>query len=221
MLYSPSILGGQRKMWESLTEPQAMIISACITVAAAVVGVLLGSWLFGGRVRDLQTALDASKQMVGDHRQHVEQSINEIQAKLAELETLFASTSETLGQVRGSIGDLSASDCEPRADIEHNNYRDSIRAGWERIRDTLETMAADPRIDGRTRAKYARIDRRNYHWLIESLDADGRLGGASDRFRESVDLWHRFRSGRTQPEREHAEQMANLQDSLTRLFPAN
>lgn len=208
-------------MWSSLTEPQAILLSGFLTLAAAIIGVLLGARLFGNRVQDLQSALDASKQLVAEHRSEVEGSLTEIRAKLAELETLFGTTIETLGQVRGSIGDLSATRQEPEAGVQNEDYRERIRSAWEQIRDTLETIAADPSVDGRTRAKYARIDRRNYNWLIDSLDFDGRLGGAADRFREGVDIWHRFRSGRTRPEAGHADRMTELQNTLVRLSPAN
>lgn len=207
-------------VWDTLTEPQAMIISALITVAAAVVGVLLGSWLFGSRVRDLQSALDASKEMVAAHREHVETSLQDVRTKLAEMETLLGTTIETIGQVRGSIGDLSANAQEPVANAAMEDHREAIRSSWEQIRDTLETIAADPHTDGRRRAKYARIDRRNYRWLIDSLDIDGYLQGAAERFREAVDLWHRFRNGRVRPDKEHADRMSELRDELVRLSPA-
>ncbi len=207
-------------MWDTLTEPQAMIISALITVAAAVLGVLLGSWLFGGRVRDLQSALDASKDLVAQHRTQVEGSLTDVRAKLAELETLLGTTIETIGQVRGSIGDLSANAQEPVANAVVEVQQEDIRGAWEKIRDTLETIAADPQLHGSRRAKYARIDRRNYHWLIDSLDIDNQLRGVGDRFREAVDLWHRFRNGRVRPDEEHVRRMVELRDELTRLSPA-
>lgn len=208
-------------MWATMTEPQAMIISALITVVAAVVGVVLGSWLFGGRVKDLQSALDASKQTIDEHRQDVDASLAEVRNRLKELGDSFAVTTEAIGQLRGSVGELAVgAEIEEAAPGEAApDERARIRTSWEQIRDTLETIAADPRVDGRRRAKYARIDRRNYNWLIDSLDQDGHLHGAGDRFRESVEIWHKFRSRRTTPQREDADRMAELEQSLTRLSP--
>lgn len=205
--------------WQSLTDAQATIISAVLTIVAAVAGVSLGARMFGNRVRDLQGALDASKVMVDDHRQYVESALNEIRRKLSDFETLFGTTLESLGQLRGSLGDISAGTGEAAKTEKEQATLESIRDAWDPIRDTLEAIAANPDIDGRTRAKYARIDRRNYNWLVDALDDDGALRGRGELFRQAVALWHKYRTNKLVPPPEAVSKMSALRSELVQLAP--
>lgn len=205
-------------MWQNLTEAQATIIAACITVLAAIVGVSLGARLFGNRVRDLQSALDTSATLVNDHASKVENALESIRSRLESVETQARTTTESLGQVRGSIGDLSASTTNATSDVALD-ARETLKTAWDGIRDTLESIAVDPNIDGRTRAKYARIDRRNYHWLVDSLDWDGMLGSAGDKFREAVDIWHKYRPNKKAPTEGDVSRAVALRDQLKPLAP--
>jgi hypothetical protein len=179
--------------WQSVTQPQATIIAGIFTMIAAISAVLIGSWLFSGRVRDLKGAVEETEKILLAHR-------DEVNTTLAELR-------EGLGQVRGTVSDIqSATPTEANSENEWAAW-EALRDGWTEIRDELEHIAADPSIDGRTRARYGRIDRRQYWRLIEALKEDRRLGGAAGDFEAANTLWQRFKSGRKVPDRAAVQEM--------------
>ena len=55
------------QIWTSLTEAQATIVNGGLTVFAAGFGVLLGWYLFGGKVKNITDAIETSKHLVDDH----------------------------------------------------------------------------------------------------------------------------------------------------------
>ena len=120
----------------------------------------------------------------------------EVREKLGTLDAQLTITAESLGQLRGSVGDLQSVATPAEIADNANGDRETLREAWEKIRDNLERIAADPAIDGRTRARYSRLDRRRYGDLLEALARDRRLNGHADKYREAVELWLRFRNGR-------------------------
>lgn len=198
--------------WNQMGEPQAIVISGLLTVIAALIGVLVGAKLFRGQVATLKDALDESEKMISDHRGFVGQS-------LADVKDQLSSMMESLGQLRGSVGELQVSTpsetLEATMPIQDIDLRENLRSMWIEIRDQLEKIAADPEIDGRTRAKYARIDRRNYLELINTLALDNRLGGQPEIYREAANLWAQFKNGRRVPSRSQLEQMSVLKARIT------
>lgn len=202
--------------WNVINAAQATIISSVITFLTAVVGVLLGGRLFQGKVSDLRSALEASQRDLALHRDFVTIQLGTIAESLTALGDQAASTIEGLGQVRGEMSDLNSVEPDPAADAVQPNAAlgddlgiDAFREDWSRIRDSLEAKAADPDIDGRTRARYGRIDRRNYHDLITALARDGRLPN-EPLFREAVDIWYAHRTGRSAITKERAARLKLL-----------
>ncbi|MEQ8393962.1 hypothetical protein [Thalassobaculum sp.] len=194
--------------WATVTLPQATIVSGILTLAAAAFGVLLGWWLFSGKVKDLKSAIDESDNLIRDHRLRTEETLQGVWDSLS-------STMEILGQLRGSIGDLEAATSEELENAGQAATRDALRDNWHSIRDSLERLAAYPEIDGRTRAKYGRIDRRRYRDLVNSLTADGALDhGTAQNYLEAVAIWHQYRNGRRDPSPEHAQRMEELAQVL-------
>lgn len=203
------------QFWSSVTEPQAAIVSALLTILAAVLGVLLGAALFGNRVKTLGDALNASDKLLRSHKEVVEAQLTEMRLKLLGFDAAFATTSESLGQLRGSIGDLqSTSVAVVDADPADDASREQLRSDWEAIRDQLERLAANPQIDGRTRARYARIDRRRYGDLVNSLADDDRLGTHAGDYRAAIALWHQYRNGRRKPVVGDVRRMQELRQAL-------
>lgn len=189
--------------WASVTEPQATIIAAALTIVAAIAGVALGAWLFGGRVKDLGSAIEATDKILKAHKSEVDVTLTDIKAQIG-------SMVESLGQLRGNVGDLQSAN-EPEG---QNLWRET-RDAWEAVRDKLEQIAVRPDIDGRTRAKYARIDRRRYHDLIASIGNDGYLAPNRELYEEAIGLWMRYRNGRANPTRAHLNRLQELQRLLT------
>lgn len=207
-------MSGIYAAWHALTEPQAIILSALLTIVAAVAGVSLGSVLFGNRVKNLQDALAASEALVKDHKSTVEAILTELRDKIRGLDAQFASTTESLGQLRGTVDYVANVSAGKSGNDEQAATRDQLRSDWESIRDKLERVAANPAIDGRTRARYGRIDRRSYTELVNALASDQALGNDAGDFREAVALWHQYRNGRRQPTAEAVARMSELRNIL-------
>lgn len=205
---------GERCMiqfWATITAPQATIIAGILTLAAAIVGVLLGAWLFGNRVGDLKGALEVSDRLLNDHKSAVESGLVNLEAQFNDF---MATTRESLGQLRGVVGDIESNAASPQEDESQARSSEDLREDWSAIRDDLERQAVEPTIKGQTRAKYARIDRRNYMDLVNALVSDGHLHGDVDRFREAIALWYKFRTGKRMPSPDDNKKMKQLRAML-------
>lgn len=192
----------------NLTQPQATLASGAMTFLGALFAVLLGWWLFNGRVNDMKSALDATERLLANHQSNVRDSLVGIEDKLS---TLTASAA----QLRADVSDRQAIDEEApdEADAPVNTVAltfDTFASNWRRIRDRLEQIASAKSIDGRTAAKYARIDRRNYSDLVAALNKDQSLDGKADQFLEAAQLWASHRSRRREPSEEDAQRMIAL-----------
>lgn len=196
--------------WSGLTEGQGAVIASLFTVVAAILGVFLGWRLFSGRVRDLQSALDASESSVKGHIAAVELALGGYERQIIEQLDSFAIQ---LSHIGASVANL-PTDAGPPAPAAQQDARNELRECWGLIQDRIEAHATNPQIDGRTRAKYSRIDRRKYSELIEALAGDGVLAPNDHLYRQAVNLWLRFRNGRAVPTREELEAMRRLAHAL-------
>lgn len=212
------------EMWTGLTDAQATILAAIITIVGAGLGVVLGWLLLSGKVNDLEGALDRSKERLEQHEQAVSEKLDVINDQIGAI-------LGGLGQVRGGVEDIQAG-ASPSAEpppapleepvaaaaahalaLEDADMRDALKRDWMAIRDRIEAIAAS-HPDGRTRAKYGRFYRRTYEPLIESLEADGMFDGQAGMFLEANALWRRFQSGRAVPNELEAETMRELRRVL-------
>lgn len=189
-----------------LSQPQATLGSGILTFFGAIAAVLLGWWLFSGKVRDIKSALDTTDKLLSDHQLRVQKSLADIEEKLS---SLTASTA----QIRADVSDRQAIEEEETHEEEHQvrdlNF-DDLSTNWLRIRDKLEEIASDSRIDGRTAAKYSRIDRRKYADLVASLNRDGRLGDNGGLFLEAAQIWASHRSRKKEASQAYIERMIDL-----------
>lgn len=191
-----------------LSQPQATLGSGIITFLGAIAAVLLGWWLFSGKVRDMKSALDTTDKLLNDHQVRVQQSLADIEEKLS---SLTASTA----QIRADVSDRQALDEEPVDNQEGHAPPpeltfDDLSSSWLKIRDRLEGVASDSQIDGRTAAKYSRIDRRKYADLVASLNRDGKLGDRGAQFLEAAQLWSSHRSRKKDASQENIQKMVDL-----------
>lgn len=186
--------------WQGVTDAQATIIAGALTVIAAIAAVIVGAWLFGNRVQEIEGAIDETARIMRAHRDEVNETLAQMR--------------EGLGQLRGTVSDIqSATPTEAHNEDEWAAW-EALRECWNEIRDELERIAADPDLDGRTRAKYYRIDRRQYWKLIEALGSDGLIRGKQADFVAANNLWQRYKSGRRVPDEAAVKQMQQLKDRL-------
>lgn len=202
------------EIWNSFNEPQAIILSSLLTILAAIVGVGLGGYVFGGKVQDLKGALQESKNSIDEHEASVELKLSGILSKIKEVEGQLVSTSIGIAQLRGSVGDLESASSSQEAPADQVGLREQIREDWTAIRDALERMVADPFIDGRTRAKYARIDRRQYGVLLESYHEDFGVPNVTQ-FRRAMAIWQKYKNGRLTPSKQDLEDMKKIRGLLS------
>jgi vacuolar-type H+-ATPase subunit I/STV1 len=197
------------EIWINLTAAQATLIAGICTIAAAFIGVLFGCWLFNGRVSDLKSAIEKSDKIIKDHKDLVESSLSETRKKVTELVGQIAIATAELGKIRGSVSDLQSASDKPTSLAEENSI-EQIRNDWNIIRDKLEQIAADAKVDGRSRAKYARIDRRNYLDLVNVIAQDNRLGGNADLYRKAAAIWQKYKNGRSGVDNNDADKLKEI-----------
>jgi hypothetical protein len=206
---SASVLG-LNVVWNSVTAPQATIISGVLTLCAAVLGILLGWGLLSNKVKDLKGAVDETDKILKEHRKSVEDVLKHVRSTLDELSSQLNSTTEGLGQLRGAVGDIQVATSPEELNEGHETTRETLRVAWEAIRDHLEQIAADPSIDGRTRARYNRMDRRRYGELVDALGKDGLLAGKLDLYRDAVTIWQKYRNGKKLPSSTDSRRLTDI-----------
>lgn len=201
-------------IWASITAPQATIVSGLCTLAAALFGVLFGWWLFNGRVRDLKSAIEESDKVLVAHKSKVEEILGDVTTAVDGFKENFSAQLEALGQLRSSVSDIQDAAAPARDEGEKPSAREELQSHWYAIRDRLETVAADPSIDGRTRAAFARIDRRAYADLVAALAGKGLLGNDTAAYLEAVSIWSRYKNGRRQPTPAHLKILASFRKQI-------
>lgn len=199
--------------WQGLTEGQGAVIAALLTMLAAIVGVVLGSLLFGRRVSDLRAAVEETEKSLLQHRDQVFGILKEIGDQIVGLDQQVASTLPKFGALQNALDEQQE---EPTPKIGAKPVpTHRIKELWTAIKEDLEQRAADLEIDGRTRAAYARVDRRQYWALIQRLENDGVLGTREAAcFNGALELWQRYKSGRTAPDDAAVSQMENFTKQL-------
>lgn len=205
--------------WAGLTEGQGAVLSSLITVSAATIGILLGWFLFNGRVLNLKDAIDRSEEMLNSYRADMDKTLQKLSADLQNFQRL---TQESLSQVNLSVDDLQSVTRTPSAnssghssaDEEAAQRREEIRQYWYPIRDHVEHLATDPALNEQLRNKYARMDRRSYMTFIEVLTNDGVFGSAASLYSEAASLWQAFRAGRSTPSPTDVDEMRRFHQQL-------
>jgi len=236
--------------WQEVTEGQAIIVASLVTVIGALLAIIMGSFLFGGRVKSLEDAVRNSQEAVSNHLDGQDSSLRDlgtiIQERLQQVDEMsrqlnevIAALSERLNSIQDTLEDDSQIDSdtlgsdqteivELREDrgynfeafeepIERFTLRESFKRDWLDIREIIDTAATSTEVDGRRRARYLRIDRRNYKDYFEAIAHDGNIPEPVDQFRRAVDLWTRHRTARAPISRADVEEMRELRDLLVRL----
>lgn len=181
--------------WINLTDAQASLLSTLVIVVAGGLGVLLSAALFGGRVRNLEMALEKSEGVLKDalasSADQIAKFQTQVSEKLSVVDEQFSATLEALGQLRTGVTDLQQAN-----ESSGNELRNQLKAHWYAVQGALEELASDPKIHGRTRARYLKIPRFTMEALLNALVEDKHMDDRLPHFREALNLWAWHRNGK-------------------------
>lgn len=199
-------------------ESQTAIVTTMMLIIGGGVGVLLGSWLFGGRVTNLKAALDETLTLT---KTAMEQHSRDTQEKLSEMNEQLASTMALLGQLKSSVSDIQQ-DAEaaeenvgPQAQQDIAHLRGQLKQHWYAIRDELWLRANNPTIHGKTRRRYSGFSNYEIAELIAAMREDNNLSQVdAERFQRAAHLWTWHRNGRATLSENDVQQMRDFKLQL-------
>lgn len=197
------------EFWSEMTEAQATVLAAGLTVVAAIVGVMLGYVLFGGKVATLQQAVKESEDAIEGFRATVDANLRDV---APQMEALM----DVVGQLRREVQENAGGDSGEELPADAAPTRDNLKQVWHDVRDVIDDTASDRVIDGRTRARYARIPRYSYRELIDTLDSDGRIAGHAHQMRRANEIWQNYQRRPEQPSLEEFAELRRLLAALER-----
>lgn len=201
--------------WTQLSPGQGSLLAGFCTAIGAVLGIVIAGRFFSGKAKTLNEALAASQAMLEDHAAAVSVTLEGIRERISVLDAQTSSLASGLGRIEANTVELAETGESPKSPTAGEDSWDTLRALWFEVRDELERRASDERIDGRTRAAYGRIDRRQYYLLIEKMTDRGTLGPrASSLFSDALALWQGCKSGRVPVRLEDVKRMRGLRDRL-------
>ena len=187
-------------------------LSGLFTAIGAVGAVLLAQWFFRARVTDLKTALAETSDTVKQFRLETQNELEALERKFEDLNEALSGVQETASKTQAAVRDQG--DGEPAtSDDGEQTTREILFEKWYEIAGHLEEIASAPSIDGRTRAKFGRIDRRSYYNLAEALSDYDLLDGKLDKVEEAISLWYSCRK-RKRVDQKSAEKMSEFADEI-------
>lgn len=190
-------------------------LSGLFTGLGAVGAVILAQWLFKGKVADMKSAIAETTTAITQLKLHTENELERIRDSFSSVNGALAGIQETAAKTQAAIHDQEPPELQEQAQVEVAPKERLIEA-WYRVRDHIEEIASSPNIDGRTRAKYGRMDRRSYYDLVGVLDHDGLLGNARNLIDEAIGHWYSCRR-RQEVDQEAALLMERYANSIAEL----
>ncbi len=201
-----------RQFWNSMSDAQATVIGAGLTIFAAIVGVVLGAALFGNRVRSLKDALEQTEKDVSDFKTSVNQQLADIEPQIAAVLTLVQ-------KLRTTAQETEIPELAPITNEQAPATRENLKAVWHEIRDKIEEIASAPEIHGRTRAAFSRIARYSYDDIILQLQHRNLLGDHTEKFQEASKMWQNFQRRPENPNQIQFDRMQAIRDIVKNYYP--
>lgn len=218
---------GLANVFENLTGAQAEVISAATTLFSALLVAIVAPVVFHlvarGRVTDFNQAVGELKKAAERAKDQSDtigkamSTITTVASGVTELGVLVASVQETLANTQNTL-----LEAQPEQTMLNGNgaiqspetHRDQVRRLWRGLQEFVERQASDPGINGNTRAKYARIDRRGYLRLVELLHSEGNLTGDIVAWREAYALASSAAHSNVEPTQADVQRMEHLAEAL-------
>lgn len=223
-------MGDLQSFFADLTGPQAELLSSAMTLLSALVVAVVaplffhlltqrGVRSFQDSVADLRNAAASAREQSAGIRtslQDVYKNVGELSVLLSSVQESVANTQNTLLEGRPNVGGD-----EDQFDGAPTDVRGRILAAWRKLQEFVEQAAASPAVNGNTRAKYARIDRRGYMNLVAALISDRNLGGVLSQWQEAYFIRNAARRSNAIVPEEDAARMARIVDALIASEPPN
>jgi hypothetical protein len=201
---------------------QGSALSGFFTALGAILAVVTASTLLSGKVKTIKEAIDETEK-------HVEDAVANVLSSVKALEEQIGGLSTGLGRVQSDVAGL-ADSADDAAGMAHSSDdtvdevanlnqsdRPELRDAWLRIRSELERRANADGLDGRTKASFWRIDRRNYDDLIDKI-ADARNSPISpeekSQFKDALTIWISYKNGRKKFELRDLEKLLAIEKSI-------
>ncbi len=189
--------------FQNVTPAQAELVSAAGGVVSVLLAAVLAPIVFHlvtrKGVADFRAAIDdvtSSAKTVREKTVEMGGEIGQLSEKLVEINALLSAVqmNQAISQSKTDEAEQATeSSTLPTAVAGDSDARSRLKDAWARVRNRLESIASDSTIDGRTRARYARIDRRDYREVVNTLSHEGRLGVDSDEWLRAVFIWYQYR----------------------------
>lgn len=135
---------------------------------------------------------------------------------MADVEPQIATVLKIVGDLRNAAEELTPEEKAPATVDFAAPNRENLKAVWHQIRDKIEDTASSPKIDGRTRAKYVRIPRYSYEYLIRSMSQDGHLGTYEAALLEANHIWQTYQRRPENPSQAVFDRLQELRDQISR-----
>lgn len=201
--------------WIDLSAGQGSALSGLLTAIGAVLGIVIASKFFSGKVKTLREALEESQSLLEVHSSSVKAKLADIEQKIATVDAQAGSLSLGVARIESNVIELTDSVDETAPEPPSADAWSALRTGWFEIRDELDRRASAEDIDGRTRAAYGRVDRRLIYELIERMREKRDLSARDARaFDEAFQIWNRYKNRRKVIDEKDLKQLAALRRQL-------
>lgn len=212
----------------------AAIIQAASNIVIAIAGLMIDKTVLSTFSSDVSVQKELIKNQLDIITSEIRLSrdnVNSLNISMGPLDDMISSIQNSIGKLRGQVDDLEANvlahpeppnrDNAPRNNepLENRNVRDQPNNRqrlvdlWIPIRDQIEDAASDQKIDGRTRARYLRIRRNNYRYLVEVLIDEKKLP-KNENYLEAARIWNRYRNGRAAIKAQDIDEMQRIVQQL-------
>ena len=166
----------------------ATIVAASISGVVAVIVTIIQNKKLNEKIIQTERKndekienIEAKKEVVQNESARLDDTVMSLSARIDSIEKNMESFKYVFDSKNAS------------AQVDKVYYSSNVSVDWIKIRDYLESIVESV-YDGRTKAKYERIDRRNYALLVDALEADGMLNRSQAiAFKDAASLWHKYK----------------------------
>ncbi len=187
------------QFFRTVTPAQAELVSSASGVVSVLLAAFLAPIVFHIVTRRGVATFEQAVTRISGAADTVDRKTAEMSDKLVEINALLSAVTQNQAIAQAKTDDLAEEEVRSlatpsgRAMDPNSPIRTKLIGLWAKLRARLEEIASEPKIDGRTRAKFARIDRRDYVALLSALEAESLLGDKHAKWRRAVTLWYTYR----------------------------